>query len=128
MDGGVYIKAGVFLGVLSLESMMIGGDDAEVKEETMADIKEEVKLLTEKEIQSVKKEAKEEQDKLDLLILLLKKCTGTILVEELAKVGTKMNEFRNILDRGILRFTNKDEHDTVKLNRLVEAFRAWWND
>ena len=40
---------------------MVGGDNVEVKEETMVDIKEdrvdeeEVKLLTEKEIQSIKK-------------------------------------------------------------------------
>ena len=37
-----------------------------------------------------------------------------------------MNEFRKIFAEGILDFPEKHEEDKVKLNRLVNAFRAAW--
>ena len=62
----------------------------------------------------------------DFLALMLERVIDTILLEEVAGLGTKMNRYRGVLAEGILAFAEGHQEDKADLTRLVEAFRQGW--
>ena len=72
----------------------------------------------------VKKEVKGEKP--DFLVLMLNRVIDTILLEEVAELGTKMNRYRNVLAEGILAFAEGHQEDKADITRLIEAFRQGW--
>jgi len=73
-------------------------------------------------------EEKEESD--DILILLIKKTIDTIMLEEAAEMGNKMDRYRGALSRGILKVAEKMDAagSRVKLHKLVDAMRLGWKE
>ena len=57
---------------------------------------------------------------------MLERAIDTILLEEVAELGTKMNGYRGVLAEGILAFAEGHEGDKADLTRLIEAFRQGW--
>ena len=62
----------------------------------------------------------------DFLKLMLERAIDTILLEEVADVGGKMNRYRSVLSQGILAFAEGHQEDKVDLSRLIESFRQGW--
>ena len=62
----------------------------------------------------------------DFLKLMLERAIDTILLEEIADVGGKMNRYRSVLSQGILAFAEGHQEDKVDLSRLIESFRQGW--
>ena len=93
------------------------------KEGIDADIKRDV-LELKKEIKFKKSEVKKETP--DFLALMLERVIDTILLEEVAGLGTKMNRYRAVLAEGILAFAEGHQEDKADITRLVEAFRQGW--
>ena len=105
---------------------MVGGDKVqEVQEGNAQDETQEQMLTEEVEIKEIKEKVDEEEEG-DLLAALLKKTIDTILVEEFFEANAKMNEFRRVLARSVLLFTEKHTEDKAKVDRLVDSFRAAW--
>ena len=91
--------------------IMVGGD--EVQDETQTLTKEDTK--------------KEEEDlDGDAVVVLLKRIIDTIMMEELFETNRKMNLFRNVLAQGVLKFAEKHEGDTPKMDLFVDSFREAW--
>ena len=74
----------------------------------------------------MKKEIKFEKESPDFLKLMLERAIDTILLEEVADLGSKMNRYRGVLSEGILAFAEGHQEDKVDLSRLIEAFRQGW--
>ena len=72
----------------------------------------------------IKKEIKKESP--DFLVLMLERAIDTILLEEVADLGTKMNRYRAVLAEGILAFAEGHQEDKADITRLIEAFRQGW--
>ena len=78
------------------------------------------------EILELKKEIKSKKEAPDFLALMLERTIDTILLEEVANLGTKMNRYRAVLAEGILAFAEGHQDDKADITRLVEAFRVGW--
>ena len=104
---------------------MVGGDEVQVQEVQEGNAREDTQMLTNEEIKEIKEEV-DEKEETDILAALLKKTIDTILVEEFFEANAKMNEFRRVLARGVLLFTEKHTEDKAKVDRLVDSFRAAW--
>ena len=78
------------------------------------------------EILGLKKEIKSEKEAPDFLALMLERVIDTILLEEVAGLGTKMNRYRAVLAQGVLAFAEEHQEDKADITRLVEAFRVGW--
>ena len=50
----------------------------------------------------------------------------TIMMEEFFETNRKMNLFRHVLAQGVLKFAEKHEGDTAKMDLFVDSFRAAW--
>ena len=106
--------------VITFSDIMVGGDEVqEVQDETQG------QQLTNEDIKKIKEEvdAKEEAD---VLVVLLKRTIDTIMIEEFFEANRKMNLFRNVLAQGVLKFAEKHEGDTAKMDLFVDSFRAAW--
>ena len=120
------------------ESELEEGELIEQDEEEDVAAEEPPKLLTDEELEAIadevdKSEEEEEEQKkkkLDLIVKLLEHSIDTILLEELHMVGEKMNAFRVALAEGALRFAEMEgaQKNKVKLDKLVDSFRAAWKD
>ena len=97
-----------------------GEPEGEVKGEEGIDA--EIK----KDILELKKEIKSKKEAPDFLALMLERTIDTILLEEVANLGTKMNRYRAVLAEGILAFAEEHQDDKADITRLVEAFRVGW--
>ena len=104
---------------------MVGGDEVQVQEVQEGNAREDTQMLTNEEIKEIKEEV-DEKEETDILAALLKKTIDTILVEEFFEANAKMNEFRRVLARSVLLFTEKHTEDKAKVDRLVDSFRAAW--
>ena len=91
---------------------MVGGD--EVQDETQTLTNEDTKKEEEADVEG------------DAIVVLLKRTIDTIMMEELFDTNTKMNLFRNVLAKGVLKFAEKHEGDTAKMDLFVDSFRAAW--
>ena len=78
------------------------------------------------DILELKKEIKSKKEAPDFLVLMLERTIDTILLEEVANLGTKMNRYRAALAEGILTFAEGHQEDKADITRLVEAFRVGW--
>ena len=83
------------------------------------------------EVEDKKEDKKEEEEeckreKPDYVVMLLHTTIDTVLLEEVHRLGVKMNRYRVILSKAILDFADGHEDDEPDLNRLVDAFRAGW--
>ena len=95
------------------------GIDAEIKRD-MLELTKEIKFEKPQGEPDVKKESP------DFLKLMLERAIDTILLEEVADVGGKMNRYRSVLSQGILAFAEGHQEDKVDLSRLIESFRQGW--
>ena len=85
--------------------------------------KEGIDAEIKRDILELKKETKFEKDPPDFLKLMLERAIDTILLEEVAELGGKMNRYRSVLSEGILAFAEGHQEDKVDLTRLIESFR-----
>ena len=92
------------------------GIDAEIKRDVL-ELKKEIKF---------KKSEPEVKESPEFLTLMLERAIDTILLEEVASLGTKMNSYRGVLAEGILTFAEGHHEDKADLSRLIEAFRQGW--
>ena len=97
--------------------IMVGGD--EVQDEAQGP------QLTEEDIKEIKEEVDDKEDG-DAVVVLLKRIIDTILMEGLFETNRKMNLFRNVLAQGVLKFAEKHEGDTPKMDLFVDSFREAW--
>ena len=97
------------------------------KEDIHAEIKRDV-LELKKEIKFGKPQGEPEvkNGSPDFLALMLERAIDTILLEEVADLGTKMNRYRGVLAEGILTFAEGHQEDKADITRLIEAFRLGW--
>ena len=77
-------------------------------------------------ILELKKEINTKKEAPDFLALMLERTIDTILLEEVACLGTKMNRYRAVLAEGILAFAEEHQDDKADITRLVEGFRQGW--
>ena len=104
---------------------MVGGDEVEVQEVSEGNAQDETQTLTKEDIKEIKEKVDEEEE-VDALVLLLKKMLDTIMMEEFFETNRKLNLFRHVLARGILKFAEGHTHDTPKMEKFVDSFRAAW--
>ena len=110
--------------------------EEELEEGELIEEDEPPKLLTDEELEAIadrvnKREEDEQKKKRpDLIVKLLEHSINTILLEELHLVGDKMNAFRQVLAEGALKFADSKgaQNSKVKLDKLVDSFRAAWKD
>ena len=95
------------------------GIDAEIKRD-MLELTKEIKFGKSQGEPDVKNESP------DFLKLMLERAIDTILLEEVADLGGKMNRYRSVLSKGILAFAEGHQEDKVDLTRLIESFRQGW--
>ena len=95
------------------------GIDAEIKRDMM-ELTKEIKFGKSQGEPEVKNESP------DFLKLMLERAIDTILLEEMADLGGKMNRYRSVLSKGILAFAEQHQQDKVDLTRLIESFRQGW--
>ena len=100
---------------------MVGGDEVTLGEQQLKE-----KIEKEEEMQEDKKEEECKREKPDYVVMLLQTTIDTVLLEEVHRVGVKMNRYRVILSKAILDFADGHEDDEPDLNLLVDAFRAGW--
>ena len=62
----------------------------------------------------------------DILALMLDRVIDTILLEEVAELGMKMNRYKGVLAEGILTFAEGHQEDKADITHLIEAFRQGW--
>ena len=93
--------------------------DAEIKRDVL-ELKKEIKFKKSQGEPEVKKETP------DFLALMLERVIDTILLEEVASLGTKMSRYRAVLAEGILAFAEGHQEDKADITHLVEAFRQGW--
>ena len=91
-----------------------------------AEGKENIDEEIKRDVLELKKEIKFKKKSSDFLTLMLERTIDTILLEEVANVGTKMNRYRNVLAEGILAFAEDHQEDTADITRLIEALRQGW--
>ena len=94
---------------------MVGGDE----------VQDETQTLTNEDIKEIKEKVDEEEE-VDSLVLLLKKMVDTIMMEEFFETNRKMNLFRKVLAKGVLKFAEGHMDDRPKMERFVDSFRAAW--
>ena len=106
---------------------MVGGDEVQVQEVSEGNAQDETQgpQLTNEDIKEIKEKVDEEEE-IDLVVVLLKKIIGTITMEEFFEVNRKMNLFRTVLSKGILKFAEGHMDDTPKMDRFADSFRAAW--
>ena len=106
-----------------------GTPEGEVKgkEGIEAEIKRDI-LELKKEIKFGKSqgEPEVEDESPDFLKLMLERTIDTILLEEVASLGAKMNRYRAVLAQGIFTFAEEHKEDKADITRLVESFRQGW--
>ena len=102
-------------GVITI--IMIGGD--EVQDETQGP------QLTNEDIEEIKEKVNEEEE-IDLVVVLLKKIIDTVMIEELFEINRKMNQFRRVLSKGVLKFAEGHADDTAKMDQFADSFRTAW--
>ena len=88
--------------------------------------KEGIDAEIKRDVLELKKEIKFEKEKPEFLTMMLERAIDTILLEEVAELGTKMNRYRGVLAEGILTFAEGHQEDKADLTRLIEAFRQGW--
>ena len=88
--------------------------------------KEGIDAEIKRDMLELKKEIKFEKEPPDFLKLMLERAIDTILLEEVAELGGKMNRYRSVLSKGILAFAEGHQEDKVDLTRLIESFRQGW--
>ena len=88
--------------------------------------KEDIEAEIKRDVLELKKEIKFKKETPDFLALMLERVIDTILLEEVASLGTKMNRYRAALAEGILTFAEGHQEDKADITRLVEAFRQGW--
>ena len=112
-------------------------EEEELEEGEVIEEEEPPKLLTDEELEAIvdrvdKREKEDEQKKKrpDLNVKLLEHSINIILWEELHLVGDKMNAFRQVLAEGALKFADSEgaRNSKVKLDKLVDSFRAAWKE
>ena len=86
--------------------------------------KEGIDAEIKRDVLELKKEIKKETP--DFLALMLERAIDTILLEEVAELGGKMNRYRAVLAEGILAFAEGHQEDKADVTRLIEAFRRGW--
>ena len=125
-------------------SEVIELSDSEIKEEDptgedeVGEEMEEVKLLTDEELQRIAEEVdkreeehvKKAMENPDFVAKLLEHSINTILLEELNGVGQRMNAFRKALADGLMKFAEREDaqDSTAKMDRFVDSFRAAWKE
>ena len=124
--------------VIDLSNVEIKEEDETGEDEVGEEMEEEVKLLTDEELQAIAEEVdkreeesvKKSMERPDFITKLLEHCINTILLEEMTGVGQKMNAFRQALAAGVLKFAEREEaeNSTAKMDRFVDSFRAAWKD
>ena len=95
---------------------MVGGDE----------VQDETQTLTNEDIKEIKEKVDEEEEEADALVLFLKKVVDTIVMEEFFETNMKMNLFRNVLAKGILKFAEEHTSDRPEMERFVDSFRVAW--
>ena len=95
--------------------IMVGGDE----------VQDETQTLTNEDIKEIKEKV-DEKEEIDLVVVLLKKIIDTVMMEELFEINRKMNLFRRVLSKGVLKFAEGHMDDTPKMERFVDSFRAAW--
>ena len=110
-----------------------GACAAEAEGKPQGDEKKDIDAEIKSEVLELRKEMKKPQGKPeiktktpDILALMLERTIDTILLEEVANLGMKMNGYRGILAEGIMTFAEDHQEDRADLSRLIEAFRAGW--
>ena len=88
--------------------------------------KEGIDAEIKRNVLELKKEIKFKKETPDFQALMLERVIDTILLEEVASLGTKMNRYRGVLAEGILAFAEGHQEDKADITRLVEAFRQGW--
>ena len=88
--------------------------------------KEGIDAEIKRDVLELKKEIKFKKETPDFLALMLERAIDTILLEEVADLGTKMNRYRGVLAEGILAFAEGHQEDKADITRLIEAFRLGW--
>ena len=88
--------------------------------------KEGIDVEIKKDILGLKGVINTKKEAPDFLALMLERTIDTILLEEVAGLGTKMNRYRAALAEGILAFAEGHQEDKADITRLVEAFRVGW--
>ena len=115
-----------------------GEDEVGEEVSTITEEMEEVKLLTDEELQRIAEEVdkreeenvKKAMEKPDFVAKLLEHCINTILLEELTGVGQRMNAFRKALADGVMKFAEREDaqDSTAKMDRFVDSFRTAWKE
>ena len=101
-------------------------DDVEVTAEPVVEPQVEEGIDAEIKFEKPQGEPEVKKESPDFLKLMLERAIDTILLEEIADVGGKMNRYRSVLSQGILAFAEGHQEDKVDLSRLIEAFRQGW--
>ena len=116
----------------SLDTMDCSEETPLVEDKTTLKRRKKTKPLPREQIPVVKMEVEEEEkeEEPDALILLIKKTIDTIMLEEAAEMGNKMDRYRGALSRGILKVAEKMDAagSRVKLHKLVDAMRLGWKE
>ena len=101
-------------------------DDVEVTAEPVGEPQGEEGIDAEIKFEKPQGEPDVKKESPDFLKLMLERAIDTILLEEIADVGGKMNRYRSVLSQGILAFAEGHQEDKVDLSRLIESFRQGW--
>ena len=101
-------------------------DDVEVTAEPVGEPQGEEGIDAEIKFEKPHGEPDVKKESPDFLKLMLERAIDTILLEEIADVGGKMNRYRSVLSQGILAFAEGHQEDKVDLSRLIESFRQGW--
>ena len=109
-----------------LEKEEVAAAESEGEPEGEPQGKEGIDAEIKRDILELKKEIKFKKETPDFLALMLERTIDTILLEEVASLGTKMNRYRAVLAEGILTFAQDHQEDKADITRLVEAFRQGW--
>ena len=101
-------------------------DDVEVTAEPVGEPQGEEGIDAEIKFEKPQGEPDVKKESPDFLKLMLERAIDTILLEEVADLGGKMNRYRSVLSQGILAFAEGHQEDKVDLSRLIESFRQGW--
>ena len=101
-------------------------DDVEVTAEPVGEPQGEEGIDAEIKFEKPQGEPDVKKESPDFLKLMLERAIDTILLEEVAELGGKMNRYRSVLSQGILAFAEGHQEDKVDLSRLIESFRQGW--
>ena len=104
---------------------MVGGDEVQVQEVQEGNAQDETQTLTNEDIKEIKEKVAVKEE-IDLVVVLLKKIIDTVMMEELFEINRKMNLFRRVLSKGVLKFAEGHMDDTPKMEQFSDSFRAAW--